>query len=70
MARYLDLNGNPLVAIVALGRTSVIIKRNDRAIKIPCRLDTTNMNESQCSMEDDILELNLESIENEILIYK
>lgn len=69
MARYLDLNGNSLGTISALGRTSVIIKRDGKAIKTPRRLDTTHMTDLQRSREDDLLELNLESIANEILVY-
>lgn len=68
--RYLDLHGKHLETITALGRASVIIKRGDKALKIPRRLDTTHMTELHRLREEDMRELNLESIENEIRIYE
>jgi hypothetical protein len=71
MHQFVDINGKPFQErFVGVGRTSVILRRGNKAIKVLRRLDTANMTEQQCLVEKDRLELCEENIENEKLIYK
>ena len=71
MPQFLGIDGKPLhEAITGLGRTSIVVRRGNKAIKILRRIDTSNMTERQRLIEEDTTELNRQSIANEILMYQ
>jgi len=53
-----------------LSRTSVVVRRGNKAVKILRRVGTTSMTEMQRLVEDDSTDLNRRSIGNEMLVYK
>lgn len=56
--------------LVAIGRTGVIIKRGDRALKIPRRNDVSGCTESEREYLSATAEISHESLEREKSVYR